>query len=256
MTEAINQRATELKSKIEAAGLDMPTILQELYGVKTLREVLRNKTIGDVERAVDQALTARAEAGPPARAAKANNTPPPAPAQKAKVLPVHGVFAEYTTLTGIKLCDLPAAIDAEYPRAAYSAAPLAGGMKGTDVNTYYLRQRLDQVFGVAGVGWRLVPMPGIGTIDRRQETRQGKGREYSVWVVTLIMWQFEFCLLTPAPQWFTLSVMTDAAENEDEGYAARGAMSSLLKQAVRLLGGFDHFTIGAHSAKFKQGAPS
>lgn len=249
------KRAAALKKKIEAAGYTAADVLQSLYGLTTLANVLQSSSIEDVERTVEKALAAWAELSQPATAQAPATPSAPATAQAARkaALPVHGVFAEYTTMTGIKLADLPSAMDAEYPRAAYSPVQLAGGQTGTDINTYHVRQRLEQVFGIAGVGWRIVPMPGIGTVDRRQEKRQSKTREYTVWVVTLLMWQFEYVLLTPEPQWFTLSVMTDSAENEDEGYAARGAMSSLIKQALRQLGGFDHFTIGENAAKFKRG---
>ena len=73
-----------LKNKIEAAGYEAADVLQSLYGLTTLANVLKSHSIEDVERTIEKALAAWAE------------LPQPATAQAA--LPVQGVFASYTTL--------------------------------------------------------------------------------------------------------------------------------------------------------------
>ncbi len=282
-SDRLTERATALKERIEKAGFNPSEVLHTLYGVRELKDVLNKHSFDDVERQVDNAISIWIEASTlddepvqttsvlPSSHNPKNQSPQyqsgraryqyqhseqrrerqSSPGGKTDVVgaikanySVAPDVSEWKTLTGVRLSEIPSFIDAPYPKSAYGTVPLAGGQSGTDLNPYWARLRLDQTFGPAGIGWRIVPSPNGGTTKIRQEKRTSRSRgEYTVWVVTLEMWQLEYVLLTPEERVVVAGVLSDSSENENEGYAYRGAHSSLLKQFLRLLGGTDHFVL-------------
>ena len=64
---------------------------------------------------------------------------------------------KYTTFTGIKAEDIPAAFTAPLPPPAFKGVP--GGADLTDINTGYMIERVTEVFGPRGLGWNLLYDP-------------------------------------------------------------------------------------------------
>lgn len=161
--------------------------------------------------------------------------------------PVYQMAAlqEATTLTGVPLNEISRALDQQYPDEAYKDIRLPNGNRGTDLNTYYVMNRLQEVFGPAGIGWRLNPHHDKGKVVRTTEKRSNaKGGEYIMHSVTLECWVFEYAIvINGVIEYIALSTMTETHEATDPGYAARGVFTSLLKQALRLMGGFNHFVL-------------
>lgn len=179
-----------------------------------------------------------------------------APQEQQKETRTTHVSSGVTTITGIDVVDIPSVMNERYAPEAYSPIPY-GAMAGkTDLGFEHARKRMDDVFGVHGFGWKLEPHPALGKVIVKvthkigKPKREGeKGREYDEYNVVMEMWVFKYRVRLPdgSFDWVEASPMSDEDSNEEQGYAYRGAFTSLLKQALRSLGGMDHILMGQYT---------
>jgi len=174
----------------------------------------------------------------------------PAPPRQPRVVRPRPAPTGITTITGIDVSDINSAMNEHYAAEAYSKIPY-GAMEGkTDLGYEHARGRMDDVFGVHGFGWKLEPHPVLGKIVASLVRKtSSKGREYDEHNILMEAWVFKYRVRLPdgAFEWVELSPMSDSDANEEQGYAYRGAFTSLLKQVLRSLGGMDHILTGEYT---------
>lgn len=184
----------------------------------------------------------------------ANGAKPPAQTASARSkwlepTRVVGRLATYTTLTGVPLAEISQALDAKFDAKDYKDVRLEGGRKGTDIAGNSVRNRFDRVFGPHGLGWRMRPLDPANAMTTRAEIREKRDAKTGeiitrTWyIATATNWEFEYCLVDANGEnerWAKMSAMTDTHESMDAGYATRGVMTSLMKQALRGMGGYTH----------------
>jgi hypothetical protein len=201
---------------------------------------------GTGKQFVANARAARKRALQPPEAPEAPpDMPPVAPAE-----PQSGPLAGITTLMGIPVTEMSAHMNRRFPPQAYRAITFGPMKDKSDLAGDYVRDRFDAVWGPHGMGWQLVPQPGIGSTERREiEHKRRDGSTYRVWSVTLINWVLRYRVVLPDGRWEWMETgpMSDCDENEDQGYAYRGAWTSLLKQVLRSFGGLNHVYRGEYT---------
>lgn len=238
----------------------------ETQAVKRVREYGWAFTSGNVKPSAANAPETPA-ATPPANAApsQVSSTTPPtenAPAGKSDGksdrLPAPSPepekpiirFPQITTLTGVPVGEISARLNKPLPPDAYSAIKF-GVMSGkTDIDPERVRDRFEEVFGPMGIGWRITPHPTAGRVEHRTEERTtGKGEIQTWHVVTLVAHTLAYSVLMPDGSlvWADVSTTSDSSDNMDEGYAYRGALTSLMKQVYKLLGGMNHIMYGQYT---------
>lgn len=165
----------------------------------------------------------------------------PVETSKPKGLPIVLPIASITTLTGIKIGEIPSALDSRYPANAYREIKLDGNRKGTDISQQHVRDRFDRVFGTHGIGWKFEAHGTIGAV-RTERATSPDGEVKEKYRVTLIGHIFKYRIVLPdgSMEWVELSPMSDTGENRKESYAFRSAFTALLKQTLRSFGGFNH----------------
>lgn len=154
-------------------------------------------------------------------------------------------LTKWVTLTGIPLGDVPTHINKKFPP---NAVPLIKGMgrfaEGkTNLLPVFAFERMNEVFGLHGVGWRLMPDPALGGLREETELKRVKGDkgEYdrTIYVATLQNYRLEYVIVyTPNHQkeWVYTSLFSASNANDIRNYAVRGAFSSLLKEGLRMVG--------------------
>lgn len=154
------------------------------------------------------------------------------------------------TLTGIPATRIQEYINRPYFEWAYSKTLAPGQKKGeegkwTVIDPIAVRERFDKVFGPHGIGWRIVPHDTGSSVTMLPYTQKTQYGERSMYVVTLAAYCLEYRLnIDGAYEWQRTSAFTDASDSDDLGYAGGGAFSSLMKQALKMMGGYDHFMWG------------
>lgn len=169
---------------------------------------------------------------------------PPVPQQSAATPRIN-----ITTMLGIPITDIKKELDRHLPPEAYGAIKF-GQMSGkTDVDGDAIRDRLDEVFGSAGVGWRIAPNPHCGRVEYKTEQREKDGKMRTWHICTLFAHTFSYAIIMPdgSIQWVDASTTTDLHDNTDEQFAYRGALTSLMKQFYKLLGGMNHVLSGEYT---------
>jgi hypothetical protein len=170
-------------------------------------------------------------------------TVPPETRNDAPTDVVAPVLSKITTLTGISAADISKRMNGRFPAAAYEPIPY-GPMKGkTDLSFDYVRDRFDEVFGPHGLGWKLEPHAVMGKVEHIEVEEQRKdGGTRRVHMVAMEMFVFKYRVVMPdgSMEWIESSPLSDCDDNEDRGYAYRGAWTSLLKQTLRSFGGINH----------------
>lgn len=143
--------------------------------------------------------------------------------------------ASYRTMTGVPVTEIEQRLDTKYPIEAYTVIKMKGGRAGTDISYDYVRDRFVEVFGIQGIGWRFTIHPSGGVLCQRETD---KGTKYHV---SLMAHVFEYRIVNgEQSEWIQLAPMSDGHVDDDEGYAYRGAETSLLKHVLRSMGGFNH----------------
>lgn len=146
------------------------------------------------------------------------------------------------TLTGVEWNMIQHSLDKTYPPQAKATIQF-GSMKGkTDIKPPFVRQRLDEVFGPNGFGWWIEPVEGIGGVMVNIETRTKDGKDQTWYVVDMFNYRLCYRLQEDNGSLVVVrgSAVSDSHDNMDRTYAFRGAMSSLMKHAVGIMGGFNH----------------
>lgn len=151
------------------------------------------------------------------------------------------------TLTGISMLDISAEMNRRLEGGSDTYKPIKFGLMSgkTDVDGDRVRDRFDAIFGP--MGWRIVPNAVAGRVEHEIDLREKKDNNGNtvtdVWhVCTLVAHQFQYMLVMPdgSVGWQEGQVTSDLHDNLDWQYAYRGAMTSLLKQFYRLMGGMNH----------------
>ncbi len=155
-----------------------------------------------------------------------------------------------TTLTGISIMDISKRLNMRLAPEAYSAIG-SGIMTGkTDLDADRVRDRFEEVFGPMGIGWKITPNSTAGRVDYRSEKRpSADGKREILWhVVTLIAHTLSYAVIDAQGHitWVEASTTSDSHDNTDETYAYRGALTSLMKQFYKLLGGMNHILYGEY----------
>jgi hypothetical protein len=167
----------------------------------------------------------------------------PETANDAPSAPEVTILGQIKTLTGVGAADIPKRMNGRFPAPAYEPIPY-GPMKGkTDLSFDYVRDRFDEVFGPHGLGWKLEPHAVLGAVEHIEvdEPKRDGGTRH-VHMVALEMFVFKYRVVMPdgSMEWIESSPLSDCDDNEDRGYAYRGAWTSLLKQTLRSFGGINH----------------
>lgn len=145
------------------------------------------------------------------------------------------------TLTGIPAAKIQEFINKPHMDQYYSSTDAPGGGKWTVIDPLAVRIRLDKVFGPHGIGWRIVPAPtGSSSSVTTYERKSGQ----KMYNVTLSGYCLEYRLrVGDAYEWERTSALTDSNDSPDLDYASGGAFTSLMKQALKMMGGYDHFAL-------------
>lgn len=166
----------------------------------------------------------------------------PASVETANVIPFpQAAISLPRTITGISVLDIGKELNKHLPPEAYDAIKF-GQMSGkTDIDGDAVRDRFDKVYG-CGM-WRIVPHQLAGRVEYSTEQRtSSKGLEQTWHICTLVAHQFQYALIMPdgSFQWIDGMVTSDLHDNLDQQYSYRGAVTSIMKQFYRLMGGMNH----------------
>jgi len=141
----------------------------------------------------------------------------------------------YTTLTGLTMDQVAEKLDAELPPDAYSRIP--GAVDLTDIDPAYMRNALNSVFGLCGVGWGYDYTVADLDISFGEKSVAAVCRRLTFW--------FKLkdddgirCFEIPA---------TGASENRNPQYAMKGALTNALGNAVSNLGFQESVYMGKRS---------
>lgn len=199
--------------------------------------------VASVENAPEGQPTEGEATTPPETPTAAQSVPQSAPAAPEPETAVKPSPVTIRTLTGYNVLSIPAELNKHLPPQAYGAIKF-GQMSGkTDVDGDYVRDRFDKIFGPMGIGWCISPQESAGRVEYRSEVRtSNNGKEQTWHIVTLIAHTFQYSVIMPDGSfaWVNASTTSDQHDNLDEQYAYRGALTSLMKQFYRLMGGMNH----------------
>lgn len=158
---------------------------------------------------------------------------------------------DFQTLTGIPLSDLAGRLDAELPGDAYKAVP--GGIGLTDIDPGYMRETLNEVFGMCGVGWGYKYAPDDMHVTAEDRSRSSGGNR-RVHIATLKRLTFWYRLVTGNGNGSTVNGLHEidasgGSENDVEAYAMKGAITNALGNAVSNIGFQKSVYLGKRSHK-------
>jgi len=158
-------------------------------------------------------------------------------------------YEELKTLTGISMAELPQKLDEQLPTDAYSAVP--GRVELTDIDANHMKAALNQIFGLAGIGWGYEYKPDdvevVNSVD-------DKGRPEATAILRRL--DFWFAMQNGGdPERFVIPA-SGASKNFPVQYALKGAISNAIGNAVShvgfqesvYLGRRDHRTVNGKSS--------
>ena len=136
------------------------------------------------------------------------------------------------TLTGLDVEKAIEILDKELPASAYKSVP--GGADLTDIDPNYMRQVLNEVFGLAGYGWGYTYDPDhVYTRTDVETTRKG---ERTVVVAVVKYLSFWYTLLVDGEPKTGMIPATGASKNSSDAYALKGALTNAIGNAVSNIG--------------------
>jgi hypothetical protein len=142
---------------------------------------------------------------------------------------------KFTTFTGVKAEEIPAALSSRFPPEAYKGVP--GGADLTDINTGFMIERVTSVFGPKGLGWNLL----YNASDLVTGGESGR-------TVTRLSATFLYSLWNEAGERTDCAFPVSGVNQNDFKYADEGARTSAVGAAIKWLcfqnevykGQFDH----------------
>lgn len=164
----------------------------------------------------------------------------------------------FKTLTDLTLDEVAARLDAELPSDAYTAVPGALGL--TDIDPGYMRETLNEVFGMCGVGWGYKYAPEDMQVSAEDRPRSSGGNRH-VRIATLKRLTFWYRLVTGNGNGSTVNGLHEidasgGSENDVEAYAMKGAITNALGNAVSNIGFQKSVYLGKRSHKTVGGKPA
>lgn len=158
-------------------------------------------------------------------------------------------LADAKTLMGIPALRIQEFVNRKYESWAYRKSK-DFGKEITVIEPLAVRQRFDKIFGPHGIGWRIVPANESASTFLTPFTEATKSGERDMYQITISGYCMEYRMrIGETVEWQRTSAFTDSNDSNDAGYAGGGAFTGLMKQALKMLGGYDHFIIGELKAK-------
>jgi hypothetical protein len=151
-------------------------------------------------------------------------------------------YASLKSLTGFSLNQIEVELDRELPADAYSAVP--GGANLTDIDPGYMRDELNRLFGICGIGWGY----HYDVADVEYEiVKRGQGTTNSAILKKLVVW---FKLVDGDGGENRLEVPSSGGSlNDNAGYALSGAITNAIGKAVSNIGFQKSVYLGLRSHK-------
>ncbi len=147
------------------------------------------------------------------------------------------------TLTGLSLEEAIRSFDEELPEDAYK--PVPGAVELTDISPAHMRNVLNAVFGLCGLGWGYTFEANDVSIER------GEGGRYVAILKRLVFW---YKVVHEDGTLSTATVeSTGASENFQPAYALKGAITSALSNAASNIGFQESVYMGRRSHRTVNG---
>lgn len=156
-------------------------------------------------------------------------------------------YASLKSLTGFELKQIELELDRVLSKDAYTAVP--GGAALTDIDPAYMREELNKLFGVCGIGWGYAYSPD----DIQMEVvKRGQGSTNSAIVKKLTFW---YKLVGTNGEIVQAEVPSSGGSlNDVPGYAVSGAITNAISKAVSNIGFQRSVYLGVRSHKNVDGA--
>ena len=152
---------------------------------------------------------------------------------------------EYHTLkslTGFTLPQIEQELDRVLPKDAYSAVP--GGAALTDIDPGFMRDELNRLFGMCGIGWGYTYSSSDVETDL---VKRGQGTTNSAIVKKLTFW---YKLTDANGETSNAEIPSSGGSlNDVLGYAVAGAVTNAIGKAVSNIGFQKSVYLGARSHK-------
>lgn len=163
------------------------------------------------------------------------------------------ILIESTTLAGVPLSQLSETLNRPYKPNAEGDKPYdkitgPGGKHWTSIKGNYVRDRFDKTFGPMGIGWKISPHPTLSKVtcieDRQRTSKRDDAGEIIYregFTVTMENYVFQYSIVNNGQlMWVDGPCLSDSVFSEDRSYAYAGCMTSIMKQALKAFGGFNH----------------
>lgn len=137
------------------------------------------------------------------------------------------------TLSGMTLADAERELREVLPGRAYKAVPGASNL--TDIDPSYLTMKMNEIFGMCGIGWRYWYDPETVNVRAEQRTSRN-GREYTAYVANVgyLSLQVRY-VFNGELHWSEGIPSIGGSDNEVESYALRGALTNAIGSAASKL---------------------
>lgn len=146
------------------------------------------------------------------------------------------------TLTGLSLEEAIRKLDEELPEDAYK--PVPGAVELTDISPAHMRNVLNAVFGLCGLGWGY-------TFEANDVSVEQEGNRYVAILKRLVFW---YKVVHEDGTLGTATVdSTGASENFQPAYALKGAITSALSNAASNIGFQESVYMGRRSHRTVNG---
>jgi hypothetical protein len=144
------------------------------------------------------------------------------------------VMQDWKTLTGMTLGQAITKLAEVLPPEAYKKVPGAADL--TDIDPAYLTETVTKVFGPCGLGWTFSYNPADLEVRYAERTTR-KGDTYAVYEATLARLDLRYCCLDGEnrPTWSEPILANGGSDNEQKGFAVRGALTNAIGAAFSKL---------------------
>ena len=144
------------------------------------------------------------------------------------------VMQDWKTLTGLTLGQAITKLAEVLPPEAYKKVPGAADL--TDIDPAYLTETVTRVFGPCGLGWAFNYAPEDLEVRYVERTTR-KGDTYAVYEATLARLDLRYCCLDgeDRPTWSEPILANGGSDNEQKGFAVRGALTNAIGAAFAKL---------------------